>query len=822
MIRILSTSTYHALDRRTVAEIQGKVIKQSGRHALSRLFHAKSDKEKIAAWKSDLNRILVVFNVCSVRSCLVIADCPLQTELAINTHTIVAGILQSMSRSREDTDGQNLVVCDLMTSTLPNERLLQPRLEIGQWSRLPRGPASYVASSMIGEPPPPPPRACYGREELIEKIVHLAENLTPIALIGAGGIGKTSAALTVLHDDRIKQRFGDNRRFIRCDQFPASRTHFLHRLSTVTGASIENPEDLTSLRSFLSSKKTIIVLDNAESILDVQGTNAQEIFAMMEELSQFNNICLCITSRTSTVPPDCKTMDVPTLSMEAAHNTFYRIYEHDKFSDPVNKILEQLDFHPLSITLLATVAQRNKWDVHRLSREWERRRTGILDTPYSRSLAATIELSLASPVFQQLGPDARGLLGVVAFFPQGVSENNIDWLFPTISNITNIFDTFCVLSLTYRNNGFVTMLAPLRDHLRPEDPKSSQFLSMTKESYFTRLSVDLYPDRPGFEEARWITSEDVNVEHLLDIFTSVDANSDDVWDACANFVGHLHWHKPRLIVLGPKIKGLPDDHRSKPECLFELSRVLDCVGNCVERKQLLTCALKLYRERGDDRRVAKTLTYLADAHRRLGFYEEGVELAKEGLQICERVGDIAGQIRCLDDLAWLLHANEQLDAAEEAASRAIDLLPEEGERFMACQCRRILSKIYRLKRNPEKATNHLEVALRIASSFGWHDRLFWIHHDLAVLFFDKGTFDDAYASIERAKSHTVNNPYRLARAMDLQARFLCSQGRFEEARSEILRAAEIFGKFGAAGDLENCEHLLRKIDLEQAGRLDHI
>jgi len=650
---------------------------------------------------------------------------------------------------------------------------------------------------------------------LIEKIVDFAERLTPVALIGAGGIGKTSIALSVLHDNRIIQRFGDDRRFIRCDQFPASCTHFLRRLSEVVGAGIENPADLTPIRPFLSSIKMIIVLDNAESILGLQGTDAQEVYDVVEELSHFSNVCLCITSRISTVPPDCETLDIPTLSIEAACDTFHRIYRHGKHSDPINKVLTQLDFHPLSITLLATIAQHNKWDTDRLIREWERQRTRMLRTRHSKSLAATIELSLTSPTFQELGPDARALLGVVAFFPQGIDENNLDWLFPTIPDIANTFDTFYVLSLTSRSDGFVTMLAPLRDYFCPQDPTASPFLCVIKDHYSRRLSVEIYPDKPGYQEARWIILEDTNVEHLLNAFTLTDTGSNDIWDVCACFLEHLYWHKPQFISLGSKFEGLSDSHPSKPQCLYQLSRLFQSLGNHAEAKQLLSHTLEIWREQGDDHRVARVLLNLSGVNDVLRCYKEGEQQAEEALEVYEQLGDTVGQAECLRALAISLHKSGQVDAAEEVASRAINLLPKKGNQFLLSRCHRSLAAMYWSKGDIEKTILHSETALGIASFWGWHNHLHRDHYFLATLFCTQGGFDDANTHVELANSHTVNSPFELALSMYLQAGIWLQQSKFEQAKSEALHAVEIFEKLGAVQDLETCRQLLRIIDLMQ-------
>ena len=73
-IHVSCPSAYYGPDRRTVAEIQAKVLKRGGRGRASRFLHSRDDKDAIAAWKSDLNRILHVFNVRSLNPHFVVTN----------------------------------------------------------------------------------------------------------------------------------------------------------------------------------------------------------------------------------------------------------------------------------------------------------------------------------------------------------------------------------------------------------------------------------------------------------------------------------------------------------------------------------------------------------------------------------------------------------------------------------------------------------------------------------------------------------------------------------------------------------------------------
>jgi len=80
-----------------------------------------------------------------------------------------------------------------------------------------------------------------------------------------------------------------------------------------------------------------------------------------------------------------------------------------------------------------------------------------------------------------------------------------------------------------------------------------------------------------------------------------------------------------------------------------------------------------------------------------------------------------------------------------------------------------------------------------------------------MLFYYEDRLHSAQVHAERAKLHTVNDPYSLGKAMMLQAKILCQRHKLEEVRSEVLRAADIFAKLGVSLGTEACGVLLEDI-----------
>ena len=98
---------------RIVAEIRRKILTRGKQSVVAPRIYSEKDKEAMITWRSDLDRILRVFNVRSIVSVWLLLTVYSQTKIVRN----------SMLGGREGTDGQRQSVSDVETLSVTEQAL---------------------------------------------------------------------------------------------------------------------------------------------------------------------------------------------------------------------------------------------------------------------------------------------------------------------------------------------------------------------------------------------------------------------------------------------------------------------------------------------------------------------------------------------------------------------------------------------------------------------------------------------------------------------------------------------------------------------------
>jgi AAA+ ATPase superfamily predicted ATPase len=113
---------------------------------------------------------------------------------------------------------------------------------------------------------PSEPKIFHGRESELSEILKLLNGEIPrIAILGTGGMGKTSLARAVVHHAEISVKYAQHRYFVACDSATSKA-----ELAALIGAhlGLKPGKDLTQavIQFFVTASPSLLILDNLETV----------------------------------------------------------------------------------------------------------------------------------------------------------------------------------------------------------------------------------------------------------------------------------------------------------------------------------------------------------------------------------------------------------------------------------------------------------------------------------------------------------------------------------------------------------------------------
>ncbi|KAJ7310709.1 hypothetical protein DFH08DRAFT_823081 [Mycena albidolilacea] len=282
---------------------------------------------------------------------------------------------------------------------------------------------------------PSTPKIFYGRESELNSIMEMLSQQSPrIAILGGGGMGKTSLARVVLHHPNIFNKFED--------QFFVSAESTTMELAALIGlhVGLNLGKNLTKtlIQYFLTRTSCLLILDNLETIWEpIQSRGAIEEFLSL--LTEVENLALIITMR----------------GAERPAKTFMDITDNIYAIEDINQLLQFTDNMPPAVDLTAHLV-----DCEGLSNvltRWENEKTALLSMGYDRksNLDTSISLSVSSP---RITPDSKELLSLLSILPNGLSDAELVQSKLPISHVLRCKAALQATSLAYQDSNKRLML----------------------------------------------------------------------------------------------------------------------------------------------------------------------------------------------------------------------------------------------------------------------------------------------------------------------------------------------------------------------------
>ncbi|KAJ7168584.1 hypothetical protein C8R46DRAFT_237285 [Mycena filopes] len=572
------------------------------------------------------------------RSAAALADCKASLQLSIDVF-IVRSRLEPMVKLRELWNEESKHIAELL------ELIGGSDLGSDASSLISFTPSFSTGTSTSSLPLlPPQPKIFHGRETEMQALVEvLLRDGARVAILGPGGIGKTSLASAALHDRAIALKYPE-RHFVSCDS-AGNCDDLVASIAAALGfVEFKNLPQRIS-RYFLATSPSLLVLDNLETAWEPQESRG-DVEAFLSLLADIPQLALVVTMRGAERPGKVNWTrpflgPLQPLTPAAARQTFLDITDDDSSAD-VDDVLRLTNNLPLAISLIANLSAYEGCSSV-LSR-WESENTTVLSDGAGKdsNLDLSISLSLSSPRMLS-SPNALQLLSVLALLPDGISDADL-----TQSGLF-IVDLFAAKSTLLRTSlGYIDQdrrlkaLVPIREYIRHHHPPPTA-LSKPLQQYFHRLIL-LWEDHRQISSGNIVPRITANLANLQSlILYGLDRNDPNVKDTIRSMLTLDSFTR----AIGRGLRNFLNRIRDLVasigdptlQCEYTTALFLSWMYNQISAPEALSdAALKLFREANDIagearfNRVFGAYHHLhnGDASKALELYEAGLVLAEQG------------------------------------------------------------------------------------------------------------------------------------------------------------------------------------------------
>ncbi|KZT32369.1 hypothetical protein SISSUDRAFT_1066985 [Sistotremastrum suecicum HHB10207 ss-3] len=432
-----------------------KVVKKLGdRTALSRVFLSTTDRKTLIECQDELQQAAAVFNVASS-----------------------VQIIKAIQRSNTLREEQH----EELLKTLHSKKSLElEALRIYAENREEVLGISPLEGTLKSFLPPPKPAVFFGRSGVVEQLSTqlYSSNAGRYALLGPGGIGKSSVAAAIFHANEVESKFGSRRFFIKCDAAtskPGVISVMASYLRILIPSEKKDPNSRQAQQQIVEFLKegglpTLLILDNWESPWEPHDSRL-EVEGFLATLASLENLSILITMRGNERPSGTRWTrpflpPLEPLSRQASKDTFLAISDISEDDRNLDKIIDYTEDLPLALVLMATVASYEGSE--NVVARWETEGAALLKRGTSdrqSSLESSLRVSLTSPRFTA-NTHALGLLTVLCLFPDGTTMETLRGAIPSLKTLSSSLTILRQTALASPDqSGRIRVLAPIRSYI---------------------------------------------------------------------------------------------------------------------------------------------------------------------------------------------------------------------------------------------------------------------------------------------------------------------------------------------------------------------